>query len=138
MSRTGEQHFNPGRCRITQIFGENRCRHQDIKRKVSEVLVLLWAMLLVLSIEDQKCLVKSASYWHIQVLSSFVGSWWTIKQVRLTRIFDLEWSSVHLLALNIWRQLCSVLDNQHLWSWVEVVVPGRHNFEAFYVPHESC
>jgi len=50
VSRTGEQHFNPVKCRITQIFGENPCGQQDIKRKVSEVLVLHWAMLLVLSI----------------------------------------------------------------------------------------
>jgi len=50
VSRTGEQHFNPGRCRITEIFGENPCSKQDIKRKVSEVLVLHRAMLLVLRI----------------------------------------------------------------------------------------
>jgi hypothetical protein len=81
-----------------------------------------------------ECLVKSASYWHILILSSFVGSWWTIKQVRLTRIFDLEWSSVHLLTLNIWRQLCSVLDICGL-EW-RLLCPGGTIFKLF-VSHMS-
>ncbi len=29
MSRTGEQHLNSGRCRLTQIFGENPCGYQE-------------------------------------------------------------------------------------------------------------